>query len=104
AAPWRARRGRTTLQQLQKGDRLRLLLSTLDYGVTSVPAGWELRSDARRSGVCRASAPNQSRDLPQIGTALLDRARDSVHKWFPNHGCASVQASAVSVRVFRRRA
>src|SRR5206468_3977206 len=100
AGPCQARHGRTTLWQLQRADRRRLLLSTSGYGVTSVPAAWELRSDARQSDGRPTSAPNQSRDLPQIGSALLDRARGSAHKWFPDHGRASVIASAISARAF----
>src|SRR6266536_1756044 len=100
AALWQDRLGRTTLQQLQRGDRRRLLLSFLGYGVTSAPAAWELRSAARQLVVRRASAPNQSPDLPRIGSAQLDHVRDSAHKWFPNPGRASVRASAASVRAF----
>src|SRR5437773_8830866 len=96
----RVRRETTRLQPRLTGDRQRPLRLAWDYDATSARFALEARLAWRRSVGHGASAPNQSRDLPQTGSALSGRARDSVHKWFPSLGRANVRASAAWVPAF----
>src|SRR5437879_13274964 len=100
----RVRREGTKSQPRLKGDRQRPWQPVWGYDATSARFAPEPRPAARRWDARRATAPDQSQDLPQIDSALWGRARDSVHKSFPNPGRASVRASGVSAPAFRKPA
>src|SRR5215468_4036086 len=88
-------------QPRRKADPQSRLRPAWGYAVTSATFALEVRPDGQQSGAHRASVPNQLRDRGQIDTALLDRARDSVHKSSPNPDRVMVPASVVWAPAFR---
>ena len=81
---WRILRGRTKLLRRRQGDRQRRSPTTSDYVATSARSAWVVRPDELQSRVHRASAPDQSRELPRTHSAPLVHVRGSAHKSSPN--------------------